>query len=94
MQVFPYAEKVAAIVEIGDRVYIGGSFKDLHAQQQRPKNPTMSGLPMDYLAELDTDGNAVPGSAFNATVSLDGPVRAISAPPTGSASTSAASSTR
>ncbi len=43
----------------------------------------MSGLPMDYLAELDTDGNAVPGSAFNANVRLDGPVRALVRSPDG-----------
>ena len=35
-----------------------------------------------------------PDSPFNANVSLDGPVRALDARPTGSASTSAASSTR
>lgn len=32
---------------------------------------------MAYLAELDTNGIPVPGSAFNATVRLDGPVRAL-----------------
>jgi ribosomal protein L24E len=81
-RVYPYAEKVADIVEIGNRVYIGGSFKDLHKNDHN-KTPTMSGLPMDYVAELDTDGNAVPGSAFNAKVSLDGPVRAIERSPDG-----------
>jgi hypothetical protein len=81
-RVYPYAEKVADIVEIGNRVYIGGSFKDLHANDHN-RTPTMSGLPMDYVAELDTDGNAVPGSAFNAKVSLDGPVRAIERSPDG-----------
>jgi ribosomal protein L24E len=80
--VYPYAEKVADIVEIGNRVYIGGSFKELH-QNNDNKNPTMSGLPMDYVAELDTDGNAVPGSAFNAKVSFDGPVRALERSPDG-----------
>ena len=81
-RVFPYAEKVADIVEIGNRVYIGGSFKDLHANDHN-KTPTMSGLPMDYVAELDTDGNAVSGSAFNARVSFDGPVRALDRSPDG-----------
>ena len=81
-RVFPYAEKVADIVEIGNRVYIGGSFKDLHANNNN-KNPTMSGLPMDYVAELDTDGNAVPGSAFNAKVSFEQPVRALERSPDG-----------
>ena len=81
-KVFPYAEKVADVVEIGNRVYIGGSFKDLHANDHN-KTPTMSGLPMDYVAELDTDGNAVPGSAFNAKVSFDGVVRALERSPDG-----------
>ena len=81
-RVYPYAEKVADIVEIGNRVYIGGSFKDLH-MNNNTKNPTMSGLPMDYVAELDTDGNAVPGSAFNAQVSFDGPVRTLDRSPDG-----------
>jgi hypothetical protein len=81
-RVFPYAQKVADIVEIGNRVYIGGSFKDLH-QNNDNKNPTMSGLPMDYVAELDTNGNAVPGSPFNAKVSFDGVVRALERSPDG-----------
>jgi hypothetical protein len=34
-------------------------------------------VPLAYLAELDTNGLPVPGSAFNATVRLDGPVRAL-----------------
>jgi hypothetical protein len=38
---------------------------------------------MDYVAELDTDGNAVSGSAFNAKVSFDGPVRALERSPDG-----------
>jgi len=80
--VYPYAEKVADIVEIGNRVFIGGSFKDLH-QNNDNKNPTMSGLPMEYVAELDTDGNAVPGSAFNARVSFDKPVRTLERSPDG-----------
>ncbi|HET9769281.1 MAG TPA: hypothetical protein VFS16_00230, partial [Acidimicrobiia bacterium] len=80
--VFPYAQKVAAVVEIGDRVYIGGSFADLH-RNNHPKTPTYSGLPMDYLAELDTNGNAVPNSQFNANVTLDGPVRTLQRSPDG-----------
>ncbi len=74
--VYPYAQKVSAIVEIGNRVYIGGSFADLH-QNNHPKTPTFSGLPMDYLAELDTNGIPVAGSPFNTNVTLDGPVRAL-----------------
>ena len=80
--VYPYSQKVGAIVEIGDRVYIGGSFTDLH-KNDHPKTPTMSGLPMDYLAELDTNGIPVPGSAFNANVSLNGAVRALLRSPDG-----------
>ena len=80
--VYPYSQKVDAIAEIGDRVYIGGDFTDLH-KNDHPKTPTMSGLPMEYLAELDTNGVAVPGSAFNANVSLDGPVRALLRSPDG-----------
>jgi ribosomal protein L24E len=80
--VFPYSEKVLAITEIGDRVYIGGEFTDLH-QNNDNKNPTMSGLPMDHLAELDTNGIPVPGSQFNANVSIDGPVRALLRSPDG-----------
>ena len=38
---------------------------------------------MAYLAELDTNGIPVPGSAFNATVRLDGPVRALLRSPDG-----------
>jgi hypothetical protein len=83
-RVYPYAQKVADIVEIGDRVYIGGSFKDLvDVKNNDPKNRTPSGVPMDYLAELDTNGNAVPGSAFNAKVSLDGIVRTVERSPDG-----------
>jgi ribosomal protein L24E len=80
--VYPYAQKVDAIEEIGNRVYIGGEFQDLH-QNNDPKSPTMSGIPMDYLAELDTDGNAVPGSAFNARVTLNDSVRALLRSPDG-----------
>jgi ribosomal protein L24E len=80
--VYPYSQKVLAVEEINDRVYIGGEFKDMH-QNNHPKTPTMSGIPMDYLAELDTNGNPVPGSAFNATVSLNGPVRALLRSPDG-----------
>ncbi|HEV8624151.1 MAG TPA: hypothetical protein VG034_06820 [Acidimicrobiia bacterium] len=80
--VYPYSQKVDAIVEIGNRVYIGGEFKDLH-QNNDNKNPTMSGIPLAYVAELDTDGNAVPGSAFNANVRLDGPVRSLVRSPDG-----------
>ena len=81
-RVYPYSEKVQAIVEIGDRVYIGGYFADLH-QNNHPKTPTMSGLPMEYLAQLDTNGNPVPGSAFNNRVSLNGAVRALVGSPDG-----------
>ncbi|MGH9003614.1 MAG: hypothetical protein ACRDYV_10835, partial [Acidimicrobiia bacterium] len=76
--VYPYSQKVSAIVEIGDRVYIGGEFTDLVKVDRTP-----SGVPMKYLAELDANGFPVPGSAFNATVRLDGPVRALHRSPDG-----------
>jgi hypothetical protein len=78
--VYPYAQKVGAIAEIGDRVYIGGEFTDL-VQDDRRRTP--SGAGMAYLAELDANGIAVPGSAFNATVRLDGAVRALHRSPDG-----------
>jgi hypothetical protein len=77
-RVYPFAEKVASIVEIGNRIYIGGSFTDLlDVKNGDHKNRTLSGVPLDYVAELDTNGMAVSGSAFNANVTLDGPVRAV-----------------
>ncbi|MEW6473822.1 MAG: hypothetical protein AB1679_16340 [Actinomycetota bacterium] len=77
---YPYSQKVSAIVEVGNRVYVGGEFTDL-VKDDRDRTP--SGRPLAYLAELDTDGIPVPGSAFNATVKLDGPVRALHRSPDG-----------
>jgi hypothetical protein len=77
---YPFAQKVSAIAEIGDRVYIGGEFTDL-VRDDRDRTP--SGAPMAYLAELDADGIPVPGSAFNAAVRLDGAVRALYRSPDG-----------
>ena len=71
---YPYAQKVSAVVEIGDRVYIGGQFTDLVKDD---RNRTPSGVSPAYLAELDTDGFPIPGSVFNATVRLDGAVRTL-----------------
>ena len=71
---YPYSQKVTAIAEIGDRVYVGGEFTDL-VKDDRDRTP--SGVPLAYLAELGTSGLPVPGSVFNATVKLDGPVRAL-----------------
>ena len=77
-RVFPYAQKVASVVEIGDRVYIGGSFTDLlDVKNNDHRNRTLSGVPLDYVAELDTNGNAVIGSAFNTNVSFDKAVRVV-----------------
>jgi len=76
--VYPYAQKVSAVAEIGDRAYIGGEFTDLV-----DTNRTPSGIPLAYLAELDTNGIPVPGSRFNATVRLDGAVRALYRSPDG-----------
>jgi hypothetical protein len=77
---YPYSQKVSAIAEIGDRVYIGGEFKDLVRDDA---NRTTSGVPLAYLAELDTNGIPVPGSRFNATVKLDGFVRTLYRSPDG-----------
>ena len=77
---YPYSQKVAAIAEIGDRVYIGGEFTDL-VRDDRDRTP--SGIPMAYLAELDTNGLPRTGSAFNATVKLDGAVRSLFRSPDG-----------
>ena len=76
--VYPYSQKVVTIVEVGNKVFVGGYFKDLH-QNDSNKTPTPSGVPggRAYLAELDTDGNVNPSSPFNSTVRLDGPVRAL-----------------
>ncbi len=71
---YPYSQKVLAVSEIGDRVYMGGEFTDLVRDDV---NRTPSGVPLAYLAELDLNGIPVPGSAFNATVRLDGSVRAL-----------------
>jgi hypothetical protein len=78
--VYPYSQKVSAMVEIDNRVYIGGEFTDL-VNDDRDRTP--SGAPMAYLAELDTNGLPLPGSAFNATIRLDGPVRALHRSPDG-----------
>jgi hypothetical protein len=75
-----FAQKATAIVEIGERVYLGGEFTDL---VKIDSNRTPSGVPLAYLAELDTNGIPVPGSKFNATVRLDGPVRALHRSPNG-----------
>jgi hypothetical protein len=77
---YPYAQKVSAVAEIGDRVYIGGEFTDLVRDDA---NRTPSGIPLAYLAELDSNGIPVPGSRFNATVRLDGAVRALYRSPDG-----------
>jgi hypothetical protein len=75
----PYAQNVAAIAEVGNRVYIGGNFTDLVSPSAPGgKGQIPSGLPMSWIAELDTAGGApIPGSAFTANVHLDGPVRAL-----------------
>ena len=72
--VYPFAQKASAVAEIGNRVYLGGEFTDLVRDDA---NRTPSGVPLAYLAELDTNGLPVPGSRFNATVRLDGAVRAL-----------------
>ncbi|HVW32230.1 MAG TPA: hypothetical protein VHL53_06810 [Acidimicrobiia bacterium] len=77
---YPYAQKVSDVVEIGDRVFIGGQFTDLVGTD---RDRTPSGVPLAYLAELDRNGVPVPGSAFNATVQLDGPVRVLYPSPDG-----------
>src|SRR5207237_5879409 len=50
-------------------------------QGSRFRNPVTP--PMPYLAEPDTNGSPAPGSAFNANVRLDGPVRALMVSPDG-----------
>ena len=45
--VYPYSQKVTAIVEIGDRVYIGGEFTDLVGDDRKR---TSSAVPLAYLA--------------------------------------------
>ncbi len=77
---YPYSQKVSTITEIGDRVYVGGEFTDLAGIDP---NRAPSGLGTAYLAELDRNGFPVPGSAFNATVRLDGPVRTLFRSPDG-----------
>ena len=77
---YPYSQRVSAVVEIGSRIYVGGEFTDLVGDD---RDRTPSGAPMAYLAELDTNGVPLPGSAFNATVRLDGPVRALHRSPDG-----------
>jgi hypothetical protein len=77
---YPYSQKVTAVAEIGDRVYIGGEFTDLVRDDS---GRTPSGLPLAYIAELDANGIAITGSRFNATVRLDGAVRALYRSPDG-----------
>jgi hypothetical protein len=72
--VYPYSQKVSAVTEIGNRIYIGGEFTDLSRDDQEH---TPAGMSRAYIAELDTNGYPVPGSAFNATVQLGGFVRAL-----------------
>jgi hypothetical protein len=76
----PYSQKVSAVTEVGNRIYIGGEFTDL-AKDDREKTP--AGMNRAYIAELDTNGYPVPGSSFNATVQLGGPVRALLRSPDG-----------
>jgi hypothetical protein len=71
--VYPYAEKVLAISEVGNRLFIGGEFTSLVDTSRNPSSP-----PMPYLAELDTNGLPIPGSNFASKIQLpDGPVMAL-----------------
>jgi len=77
---YPYSQKVTAVAEIGDRVYVGGEFTDLVRDDS---SRTPSGVPLAYLAQLDASGIALTGSTFNATARVDGAVRALYRSPDG-----------
>ncbi|MCA1842205.1 MAG: hypothetical protein LC792_03260, partial [Actinobacteria bacterium] len=58
-----YANEVRSIVEVGDRIFVGGFFPEGWDTGVKPENP--SNPPMRYLAELDAKtGRPIPNSAF------------------------------
>src|SRR5437660_303022 len=58
-----YANEVRSIVQVGDRVFVGGFFPDGWDTGMKPENP--SNPPMRYLAELNaTTGRPIPNSYF------------------------------
>jgi hypothetical protein len=68
-----FAQKVLAIAEAGDTVFIAGEFSNVADPQGVPASP-----PRPYLAALDAaTGRFKAGSAFNTTAGPDGPVRAL-----------------
>jgi hypothetical protein len=76
---YPYAQNVDAIAEIGTSVFIGGYFQGL----VDPSDRTTPKVPYSYLAELDTTNGAPVNGPFNSTVQLDGAVRALLRSPDG-----------
>ncbi|HVW31411.1 MAG TPA: hypothetical protein VHL53_02625 [Acidimicrobiia bacterium] len=68
-----FANEVRAIVEVGDRVFVGGFFPDGWDTGMKPETP--SNPLMRYLAELDAKtGRPIPNSYFtkNAVITPDG----------------------
>ncbi len=58
-----FANEVRSIVQVGDRVFVGGFFPDGWDTGVKPENP--SNPPMRYLAELDANtGRPIPNSYF------------------------------
>jgi hypothetical protein len=68
-----YANEVRGIVQVGDRIFVGGFFPDGWDTGVKPENP--SNPPMRYLAELDAKtGRPIPNSFFtrNAVIAPSG----------------------
>src|SRR5581483_112614 len=68
-----FANEVRSIVQVGDRVFVGGFFPDGWDTGVKPENP--SNPPMRYLAELDANtGRPIPNSYFtkNAVIAPNG----------------------
>jgi hypothetical protein len=83
-----YANEVRSIVQVGDRVFVGGFFPDGWDTGVKPETP--SNPPMRYLAELDANtGRPIPNSWFtkNAVIAPNGSCTPTLNPSTSSACT-------
>ncbi len=83
-----YANEVRSIVQVGDRIFVGGFFPDGWDTGVKPETP--SNPPMRYLAELDANtGRPIPNSYFtkNAVIAPNGSCTPTLNPSTSSACT-------
>jgi hypothetical protein len=75
----PYAGRVDALAEVGDKMFIAGEFTNIADPNAAPAAP-----PQPYLAVLDAHtGVPISGSTFNATANPDGNVYALEVSPDG-----------